>query len=117
MLNLVFLTCSSPQILYKTHIELFRISRFLVKALMSKSCLNSRTDKDIVMKYEQNTKLDKKNLTSSTLCWKIMMLSSFFQFMVDLKPFETWNLTYSLISTFYVTKSESRTKKALTQLS
>ena len=57
-------------------------------------------------------------------CWKIVTSLSFFQFMANLEQSgsqipdaESAKLMFSLIVTFYLTKSENRTKKSLTQLS
>ena len=57
-------------------------------------------------------------------CWKIMTALSFFRLMVDLEQSgtripKTWSKisTLSLKAAFYLTKSENRTWKALTQLS
>ena len=52
------------------------------------------------------------------------MSESFFQFMANLEQFgsrildaESVKLIFSLIVTFYITKTENRTKKSLTKLS
>ena len=57
-------------------------------------------------------------------CRKIVTSLSFFQFMANLEQSgsqipdaESAKLMFSLIVTFYLTKSENRTKKSLTQLS
>ena len=66
-----------------------------------------------------------------TTCWKIMTSLSIFQFMVNLElsesqipdaqslklTFSSVKLTFSLIVTFYLTKTENRTKKSVTQIS
>ena len=53
---------------------------------------NSRTSYDIDMKLEPATKLGKRKTTMSknfttTLCWQIVTLFSFFRFMANLQPF------------------------------
>ena len=57
-------------------------------------------------------------------CRKIVTSLSFFQFMANLEQSgsqipdaESAKLMFSLIITFYLTKTENRTKKSLTQLS
>ena len=57
----------------------------------------------------------KLNLTS---CWKIMTTLQFFQFMANLEQSESHipdaqsvKLVFSLMVTFYFTKTENRTKK------
>ena len=59
-----------------------------------------------------------------TSCQKIMASFISFQFMANLEKFrirnpdvESATLMFSLIVTFYLTKTESRTKKSLMQLS
>ena len=59
-----------------------------------------------------------------TSCWEIVTSLSFFQFMANLEPSrsqipDAWSvkLTFSLTITFYLTKTENRTKKSLRQLS
>ena len=59
-----------------------------------------------------------------TSCWKIVTPLTFFQFTANLKQSgrqtsetQSIKLVFSLIVTFYLTKTENRTKKSLTQLS
>ena len=59
-----------------------------------------------------------------TSCRKIVTSLSSFQFMANLEQSGGWipdaestKLIFSLIVTFYLTKTENRTKKSLTQLS
>ena len=59
-----------------------------------------------------------------TSCRKIVTSLSFFQFIVNLEQSgsripdaESAKLMFSLIVTFYLTKTKNRTKKSLTQLS
>ena len=81
------------------------------------------------MKPEQQLNLTKetqqpqKHLTM-TSCPQIVMSLLFFRFMPNLEQSgsrvpNTWSvkLIFSLIITFYFTKTENRTKKSLTQLS
>ena len=51
------------------------------------------------------------------LCWKIVTSLSFFQFMAKAWP-DAWSVkpTFSFKVTFYLTKTENRTKKSLTAL-
>ena len=72
------------------------------------------------MKLGQVAKLDKRsNLKKLTmaLCWKIVTSLSFFQFMAKAWPDAlSVKPTFSFKVTFYLTKTENRTKKSLTQL-
>ena len=59
-----------------------------------------------------------------TSYWEIVISLSFFRFMANLEPSrsqipDAWSvkLTFSLTITFYLTKTENRTKKSLRQLS
>ena len=86
-------------------------------------CHNSRTSYDTDMKLGPVTNLDKKKMAVSkkltmASCRQIVTLLSFFRFMANLQPSgrrvpDAWSikLTFSLIITFYLTKTESRTKK------
>ena len=79
------------------------------------------------MKVGPVTKLDKRNKTSQkkltmTSCRRIMTLLPFFQFTANLEQSgsripdaQTVKLIFSLIVTFYLTKTENRTKKSVTQ--
>ena len=81
------------------------------------------------MKLGTVTKLDKGNKITSkkltmTSCQKTVTSLLLFQFIVNLEQSGSRisdalsvKLKYSLIVTFYLTKSENRTKKSLTQLS
>ena len=98
----------------------FRISgQFLIK----ENCYNSRTSDDIDMKLGPVTKLDKRNKTTSKKfdndimsenCDVIVIFFFFGQFGAVTEPAE---VTFSVIVTFCLTKTENRTKKSLTQLS
>ena len=103
----------------------FRISgQFLIKV----NCQNFRTSDDIDMKLGPVTKLDKSNKRTSeklmmALCRQIAASLLFFQFMANLEQTGSRipdaysaKLTFSLTVTFYLTKTENRTKKFLTQL-
>ena len=104
----------------------FRISD---QSLIKRICHNSRTSDGIDIKLGPVTKLDKRNKMTSknlmmTLCRKIVTLSTFFQFIADLEQFGSRisealsvKLIFSLTVTFYLTKTENRTKKSLTHLS
>ena len=81
------------------------------------------------MKLGPATTLDKRQKTiikylTMTSCQKIVTSLSFFGFMANLEQSRTRipdaksvKLTFSVIVTFYLTKSENRTKKSPTQLS
>ena len=79
------------------------------------------------MKVGTVTKLDKRNKTTTmtmTSCQKIVTSLLFFGFMANLKQsgsriLDTYSvkLTFSLRKLFYLTKTENRTKKSLTQFS
>ena len=81
------------------------------------------------MKLGPITKLDKSNTTTSKTfdmapCRQIVTLFSFFQFLVKLQPSggqipDAWpiKLKFLLTITFYLKKTENRTKNSLTQLS
>ena len=98
--------------------------------LLNENYDNSRASDDINMKLRPITKLDKKNKTTPKknltirLCRENVMSLSFFEFMANLEQLasrileaQSLKLTFSLIVTFYLTKTENRTKKSLTQLS
>ena len=102
---------SSLQMLNKTQTGVFLISGFLVKSPVNRSCRNSGNSKDIDMKLEPVTKLDKRNRNTSkkkltmTSCQQIIVSPSFFQLMVDLEQSETWILgAWSIIPTFSLTE-------------
>ena len=70
----------------------------------------------------RETKQRQKKLTMKS-CRKIVTSLSFFQFMAKLKPSgsripdaQSEKLRFLLIATFYLTKTERRTKKSITQL-
>ena len=81
------------------------------------------------MKLRPVTKLDKRNKTTSknltlTSCRNIVTSLSIFGFLANLEPpgdripdTESAKVMFSVIVTFYLTKTENRTKKSLTQLS
>ena len=81
------------------------------------------------MKPGPVTKLDKRNKTilkklALTSCQKIVTSLSFFGFLANLEQSggripdtESAKVMFSVIVTFYLTKTENRTKKSVTQLS
>ena len=81
------------------------------------------------MKLGPVTKLDKRNKIMSKkidvgVMSQIMMSLSFFGFLVNLEKFEgripdteSAKVIFSVIRTFFLTKTENKTKKSLTQLS
>ena len=87
---------------------------------------NPRINYDIEIKHGPVNEPDKRNRTMSknltmTSRPKIVTSLSFYRFMVTLEQFgsripEEWyaKLTFSLIVTFYLPKTENRTKKTLT---
>ena len=75
------------------------------------------------LNFIRETKQRQKSVTMMS-CWKIVTSLSFFQFMAILEKSgsqipdaESAKLMFSLIVTFYLIKTENRTKKSLTQLS
>ena len=78
MPNLISLTHPSLQILHRIQTGVFLICSFLAKSLINKNCHNSRTGNDTDMKLASETKLDKRNTTTSknlkmASCCHIMM--------------------------------------------
>ena len=81
------------------------------------------------MKLEPVTKIDKRSKTTSknltvTSCQQVLTSLLFFQFTATMKQsgsriLDAYSvkLKFSLIVTFYLTKTENRAKKSLTQLS
>ena len=91
------------------------------QSLIKENCHNSRTSNDIDTKLGPVTKLDKKNTTMSK---KIVTSLPFFRSTVNLEQFGSRipdacsvKRLFSLTVTFYLTKTENRTKKSLTELS
>ena len=113
------------QILGKTQtggISDFRISvQFLIKI----NWHNSRTSDDIDMEVGPITKLDKRNKRISKKmtimsCRQIVTSLSLFRFMANLEQSgsrildaQSVKLTFSLIATFYLKKTENRTNTGL----
>ena len=71
----------------------------------------------------REAKQRQKHLTM-TSCQKIVRSLSFFEFLANLEQFggripdtESAKVMFSVIVIFYLTKTENRTKKSLTQLS
>ena len=122
-----FLLPQSPDIKQNSDgvISDFRISG---QSLVKRNCHNSRAS-DIDMKLGPVTKLDKRNKITSkkltmTSCRKIVTSLPFFQFTANLEQSRSWiteawsiKLKFSLLVTFYLAKTENRTRKSLTQLS
>ena len=76
------------------------------------------------MKLGPVTKINKRNKTTSTSFQKIVTSLSFFKFLANLEQSGGWipdtesaKVMFSIIVTFFLTKTENRTKKYLTQLS
>ena len=110
----------------KTQTGVFPISGFLVnQSLIKENCHNSRTSDD--MKLGPVTKLNKRNKTTSkklplTSCRKIVKSLLVFGFLVNLEQSggripdtESAKVMFSVKVTFFLTKTENRTKKSLTQ--
>ena len=102
----------SPDIWWNSDggISYFQISG---QSFINKNCHNSRISHDNDIKLGPVTKLDTRNTTTSkkltiTSCQKFVMSLSYFRFMA--------NLHFHEIVNFYLTKTENRTKKSLTQL-
>ena len=129
MPNGVSLTLPSLQILGVFAKGRICDSRISDQSLIKENCYNSRTSDDIDMKPGSVTKLDRRNKIISKLfkmpsCWKIITSFSFFQYMANLEQSgsripNAWSvkLTFWLAVTFYLTKTENRTKKPRTQFS
>ena len=92
------------------------------QSIIKENCHTSRTSNDIDIILEPVSKLDKRNTTTSkklamTSCRQIVTSLSFFQFMTNLEQsgsriLDAWSvkLTFSLMVTFYITKTENRTE-------
>ena len=104
--------------------------RIYGQSFIKENCNNSLNSNDIDMKLGPVTKLYKRNmatskkLTMASPCQKIVKLLSFSRFMANLEQSgnripDAWSvdLKFSSTVTFYLTKTERRTKKSLTQLS
>ena len=129
VLNLVFPNCPSLQILGKTQTGVFPNSRFLVKSIIKENCHNSRTSDDIDMKLGPITKLYKRNKTTSKNFDEIRHARKLWRHCHFFNLWPIWSnpgsssrrrvckLMFSLKVTFYLTKTENRTKKSLTHLS
>ena len=101
------------------------------QSLIKENCHNSRTIDDIDMKLGRVTKLGKGNKTMSIKfdhdvisanCNVIVIFPIYGHFRAIQKPYSGWDaesvkLIFSLTVTFYLTKTENRTKKSFTQLS
>ena len=97
--------------------------RIFGQSLIKENCHNSRTSDDIGMKLRPVTKRTKRNKTTSKkmagMCEVIVIFPFYGQFEKIREP-DSGHIvceTFSLIVTFYLTKTENRTKKSLTQLS
>ena len=98
------------------------------QSLIKESFHNSRTSDDIDMKLEPVTKIDKRNKITSknltvTSCQQVLTSLLFFQFMATMEQSRSRildaysvKLTFSLEVTFYLTKTENRAEKSVTQL-
>ena len=121
MSDLVSLTCPSLQIMGKTQtgISYFRISD---QSLIKVNCHNFRTSDDTDMKLGPVTTLDKttsKKIDVDAMSENddvIAISSQFGAIRIPDSGHIVCNL-FSLIVTFYLTKTENRTEKSLTQLS
>ena len=120
MINLVHLTCSTPQLL-----GIFSISRFMMKSQINKNCNNSRANNDIDMKHHFDLK---RNMSSQKLDNSIVSVNYIFitvfpiysQFIAIWKSIYRCMLhifSFALITIFYPEKAENRPKKSLTQSS
>ena len=128
MPNLVFLTRASLQIFGQNSDEGISDFQIYGQSLIKRYCHNSRTSDDIDMKFERVTKLDKRNKITSknlkmTSRWKIVSSLLFFRFTANLEQSGrrvpdalSVKRIFSLIVTFYLTKTKKRTKKSIIQL-
>ena len=102
------------------------------QTLVNKSCTetsyrSSRISNGSHMRLGPVTKIGKSNMTklkilTVTFCQQIMTSLPFFQFMASIEQcgcqiLDAWSPKFSLITTFYQTKTENKTKNSLTQLS
>ena len=99
----------------------FRIS---FQLLINNNYNNSKTSNDIDMKLGPVNRIEKRNTKTPKKNWQIVTLLLFFGFMADLDHLGSRipdacseKLTFLLQETFYLTKTENRTKRSLTQLS
>ena len=113
--NLVSVTCPSLQIFGKTrwYTGVFPISG---QSLTNENCRNSRTSNDIDVKLGQQPKPDKRNMVTLKNQWwrhvkKLWHRCHFTDLWSIRSNMEAgFRLTFSLIVTFYLTKTENRTK-------
>ena len=124
MPNLVFITRPSLQILGKTGISDFKISG---QSLIKRNCHNPRPSDDIDTKLGPVTKIDKRNKMSKKLDDDVIsenfdaitIFPIYGQFRGIQKPDSGCIVckNYMFIkSNLYLTKTENRTKKSLTQI-
>ena len=92
--------------------------------LINENCCNSRTTNDIDMKLGPVSKLGKRNTTK--IDSDVMLANVVVKFLTYDKFGAIWKLdpgawsvklTFSLIVTFYVIKTENKSEQSLTQLS
>ena len=98
----------------------FRISG---QPLINKNCHNSKTSNDIDVKLRPVTKIDRRKTARSKQEQKIydfmsaIVTSLLFFFIYSQFEALPVKLTFSLIASFYLTKTENRTKKSVAELS
>ena len=127
MPNLVSLTYFSLQILEKNSDGVISDFRISGQSLIKENCHNSKTSYDIDMKLGPVTKCDKRNKVTSKRFGNDVMLANYNVIVFsDLWPIwsnsritnaKSVKLTFSLRATFYLTKTENRTKTFLAQFS
>ena len=88
----------------KAQTEVFSISDFLVKSFINKICHNSRTSTDIDMELRPITKLGQRNTTTPKKIDNDVAATNYYVIVVF--PI----LEFSLITNFYLTKTENRIK-------
>ena len=129
MPNLVSITCPSLSDIGQNSDEVISDFQISGQSPIKKNCYNFRTSDDIVMKLRPVTKLDKRNKTTSKKFDDDVMSENchiivIFGFLANLEQSVGWipdtesaEITFSVTITLCLTKTESRTKKSLTQLS
>ena len=123
MPNMVSITFCSLQILSKIQEGVFPVFQICCQSFINESCHNSKTGNDIDMNLGPVGKLNKIKMATSKISGGVTSLS-FFQFMTNVEQSrsripDAWSVkfTFSLIVTFYLSKTENIIKKSLTELS
>ena len=123
MPNVVSITFCSLQILSKIQEGVFPVFRISCQSFINENCHNSKTGNDIDMNLGPVGKLNKIKMATSKISGGVTSFS-FFQFMTNVEQSrsripDAWSVkfTFSLIVTFYLSKTENIIKKSLAELS